>query len=156
MRHTSGTWIAQNAELCSASKPQPSQPASLRSSPMAGQLVGTSAGLRISIASGASMFNNDSAKRLWSEMNKAIDSSDKIVPCTNSDPDAWFPEPGFSSRNVVALCKACPVNALCLDFALANDEPYGIWGGLSRHQRLALQLKQRRELRTDFEKRQII
>ena len=34
------------------------------------------------------------------------------------------------------VCSHCPVRSLCLEYALANDEKYGVWGGLSRPERL--------------------
>lgn len=34
------------------------------------------------------------------------------------------------------VCSHCPVKDLCLEYALANDEKYGVWGGLSRPERL--------------------
>lgn len=37
-----------------------------------------------------------------------------------------------------AICAACPVVRECLDHALAVREPYGIWGGLTEHERLVL------------------
>jgi WhiB family redox-sensing transcriptional regulator len=37
-----------------------------------------------------------------------------------------------------AVCAGCPVAAACLQSAFANDERYGIWGGLTdRERRLA-------------------
>lgn len=33
------------------------------------------------------------------------------------------------------ICTACPVRNLCLDFALDSGEDYGIWGGLTPHER---------------------
>jgi WhiB family transcriptional regulator, redox-sensing transcriptional regulator len=35
------------------------------------------------------------------------------------------------------------LEALCLEFALANDERFGIWGGLSERERRRLRLQQR-------------
>jgi len=37
-----------------------------------------------------------------------------------------------------AICEACPVRQPCLDHALANDERYGIWGGLTDRERRLL------------------
>lgn len=37
-----------------------------------------------------------------------------------------------------AVCRQCPVRQECLDFALANREPYGIWGGLNETERRRL------------------
>ena len=37
-----------------------------------------------------------------------------------------------------AVCASCPVIAACRAHALAVQEPYGIWGGLSEDERRAL------------------
>ncbi|HEU0132779.1 MAG TPA: WhiB family transcriptional regulator [Mycobacteriales bacterium] len=37
-----------------------------------------------------------------------------------------------------ALCARCPVQDLCLDYALGAGEPHGIWGGLNELQRRRL------------------
>jgi len=37
-----------------------------------------------------------------------------------------------------AICAACPVIKACRAHALAVQEPYGIWGGLSEDDRLAI------------------
>jgi len=37
-----------------------------------------------------------------------------------------------------AVCATCPVIAQCRAHALAVQEPYGIWGGLSEDDRLAI------------------
>ena len=37
-----------------------------------------------------------------------------------------------------AICASCPVIAQCRAHALAVQEPYGIWGGLSEDDRLAI------------------
>ena len=34
-----------------------------------------------------------------------------------------------------ALCSRCPVRQVCLDHALAVDEPFGVWGGLDASER---------------------
>lgn len=34
-----------------------------------------------------------------------------------------------------AVCATCPVIAQCRAYALANREPYGIWGGLGEDER---------------------
>lgn len=34
------------------------------------------------------------------------------------------------------MCASCPVRAVCLEEALANDEDWGIWGGYTRPERL--------------------
>ena len=46
-------------------------------------------------------------------------------------------EPGRPTAAAKAVCAACPVCAACLAHALAYDEPWGIWGGLTTRERVA-------------------
>lgn len=55
--------------------------------------------------------------------------------CAQTDPEAFFPEKGGSTREGKSTCERCPVQAECLDYALENDERFGIWGGLSERER---------------------
>ena len=59
--------------------------------------------------------------------------------CLDSEPDTHFPEKGGSTTDAKAICARCTVTAECLDFALANDERFGIWGGFSERERRRLQ-----------------
>ncbi len=34
-----------------------------------------------------------------------------------------------------AICKVCPVQRECLEFAMVIREPYGIWGGYTESER---------------------
>lgn len=58
--------------------------------------------------------------------------------CAQTDPEAFFPEKGGSTREAKKVCQQCEVRAQCLDYALANDERFGIWGGLSERERRRL------------------
>jgi len=58
--------------------------------------------------------------------------------CAQTDPEAFFPEKGGSTREAKKVCNGCEVRAECLDYALANDERFGIWGGLSERERRRL------------------
>lgn len=58
--------------------------------------------------------------------------------CAQTDPEAFFPEKGGSTREAKRICSGCEVRAECLDYALANDERFGIWGGLSERERRRL------------------
>lgn len=55
--------------------------------------------------------------------------------CPQTDPDAFYPEKGGSTEAAKAICRRCPVKKECLDFALDNDERFGIWGGFSERER---------------------
>ena len=58
--------------------------------------------------------------------------------CAQTDPEAFFPEKGGSTREAKRICSGCDVRAECLDYALAHDERFGIWGGLSERERRRL------------------
>ncbi|WP_081710038.1 WhiB family transcriptional regulator [Arthrobacter sp. 35W] len=58
--------------------------------------------------------------------------------CAQTDPEAFFPEKGGSTRDAKKVCGACNVRAQCLEYALSNDERFGIWGGLSERERRRL------------------
>jgi WhiB family redox-sensing transcriptional regulator len=65
--------------------------------------------------------------------------------CRRADTDLFFhPEgergPSRSNREAAAkaICAGCPVLRQCRDAALAAQEPYGVWGGLSEHERETL------------------
>ncbi len=57
--------------------------------------------------------------------------------CAQTDPEAFFPEKGGSTREAKRICAGCEVRAECLEYALSNDERFGIWGGLSERERSA-------------------
>lgn len=61
--------------------------------------------------------------------------------CAQTDPEAFFPEKGGSTREAKRVCLTCDVRGECLEYALAHDERFGIWGGLSERERR--KLKQR-------------
>jgi WhiB family redox-sensing transcriptional regulator len=58
--------------------------------------------------------------------------------CAQTDPEAFFPEKGGSTRDAKKICASCDVKAQCLEYALQNDERFGIWGGLSERERRKL------------------
>lgn len=58
--------------------------------------------------------------------------------CAQTDPEAFFPEKGGSTREAKKICGQCEVSAECLEYALQNDERFGIWGGLSERERRRL------------------
>jgi len=58
--------------------------------------------------------------------------------CAQTDPEAFFPEKGGSTRDAKKICTTCEVKGECLEYALQNDERFGIWGGLSERERRKL------------------
>ncbi len=73
--------------------------------------------------------------------------------CTQVDPDLFYPEKGGSTREAKKTCLACPVRARhlggsgeCLDYALAHQERYGIWGGVAERERRGMINRQQQRI----------
>ncbi|GFG72712.1 hypothetical protein MBOT_00770 [Mycobacterium botniense] len=64
--------------------------------------------------------------------------------CTETDPEIFFPDKGGSVRDAKKICRRCDVRAECLDYALANGERFGVWGGLSERERRPMHRRARR------------
>lgn len=74
--------------------------------------------------------------RVDEEENPLAWQSDSL--CAQTDPEAFFPEKGGSTRDAKKICSTCEVRTQCLEYALENDERFGIWGGLSERERRKL------------------
>lgn len=61
--------------------------------------------------------------------------------CAQTNPEAFFPEKGGSTRDAKKVCGGCDVKSTCLEYAIENDERFGIWGGLSERERRKLRRK---------------
>ena len=60
--------------------------------------------------------------------------------CLGQETDLFFPEPGTKgaakqAEEVKAFCKICFVSSDCLEYALKNEEAFGIWGGTTPKER---------------------
>jgi WhiB family redox-sensing transcriptional regulator len=58
--------------------------------------------------------------------------------CAQTDPEAFFPEQGGSTREAKRVCGRCEVQPECLEYALDTRQRYGVWGGLSERERRKL------------------
>lgn len=69
--------------------------------------------------------------------------------CRGVDSEVFFPARGDREAETAAktICAQCPVIRECLDFALDNREPLGIWAGTSARERGRL-LERRLTIRT--------
>lgn len=71
------------------------------------------------------------------------------APCAEANPDDFFPEKGRTYGYAKLICNgdaeigvpACPVRVQCLAWAVDNNEPHGVWGGLSPAERETLKKK---------------
>lgn len=89
---------------------------------LAGPSVGPSVG------PDAGLLEAEDVELMWQE--RAL--------CAQTDPEAFFPEKGGSTREAKKVCLGCDVRGECLEYALAHDERFGIWGGLSERERRRL------------------
>ena len=76
-------------------------------------------------------------------VRRAVEEDDPLAwqtdaLCAQTDPEAFFPEKGGSTRDAKKICASCEVRNQCLEYALKNDERFGIWGGLSERERRKL------------------
>lgn len=62
--------------------------------------------------------------------------------CRGTNPDRFFVRGAAQARPAQQLCRSCEVKDACLEYALANDIDFGVWGGLTERQRRTLQRRQ--------------
>lgn len=75
--------------------------------------------------------------------------------CLASDPGLFFPEKGGTAYGAAQFAKdicngktgprdrPCPVLQECLEWAIVNNEGFGVWGGLSERERRRLRRERR-------------
>lgn len=71
--------------------------------------------------------------------------------CRDTDPELFFPigTTGGALLQIEqarAVCRQCPVQADCLDFALTTNQDSGIWGGTSEEERRRLRQAHRSQI----------
>ena len=63
--------------------------------------------------------------------------------CRLHPPATFFPSDGVGVDKARKICRDCPVQARCLDYALTERIDHGVWGGCSERERRRI-LKSRR------------
>lgn len=64
--------------------------------------------------------------------------------CRGVDPEIFYPVSDEEAEAAKSVCGQCDVRETCLEFALANREREGVWGGATERERRRL-LRQRRK-----------
>ncbi|HEY0716138.1 MAG TPA: WhiB family transcriptional regulator [Streptosporangiaceae bacterium] len=72
--------------------------------------------------------------------------------CLGADTELFFPVGALGPaaadvRAAKALCGHCPVQDVCLSYALDTGQTAGIWGGCDENERRSARLRQRRYAR---------
>lgn len=65
-------------------------------------------------------------------------SWDEDARCRDLDPELFFANRPTFERRAKAVCARCGVRDRCLAFALESRAEYGVWGGLTGRERMAL------------------
>jgi WhiB family transcriptional regulator, redox-sensing transcriptional regulator len=77
----------------------------------------------------------------------------ELGSCTREDPELFFPvgTSGLAAEQTaraIAVCRACPVRAICLEWALDTCQDAGVWGGLDEEERRQIRRARRRARET--------
>jgi WhiB family redox-sensing transcriptional regulator len=67
----------------------------------------------------------------------------RLGACQSVDSDVFFPPATFENKEArqlresraKAICHGCEVRVECLEWAVAIQEPHGVWGGLNESER---------------------
>lgn len=71
----------------------------------------------------------------------------ELALCKDRDTNDFYPEMGVKGaakqvREMKVFCRQCSVILDCLDYALENDEQFGIWGGMTPKERSRIRRQQ--------------
>jgi len=71
----------------------------------------------------------------------------ELANCRGLDTNVFYPAEtdGPTVQRAVQVCRGCDVQAECLAYALSIGEQWGIWGGLTEHQRQRLRRSRQRQ-----------
>ena len=64
--------------------------------------------------------------------------------CRGIEPDIFYPVSDEEAEEAKAICAECAVRQPCLEYALANRERDGVWGGATERERRRI-IRQRRK-----------
>jgi WhiB family redox-sensing transcriptional regulator len=63
--------------------------------------------------------------------------------CRDLPPATFFPSDGVGVDHARQVCGECPVQAACLEYALAHRIDHGVWGGASERERRRIARRRR-------------
>lgn len=55
--------------------------------------------------------------------------------CARVDGELWYPDVGSNPNMAKRICQGCPSKVPCLQWALDNNETYGVWGATTAMER---------------------
>ena len=75
-------------------------------------------------------------------------ASYELPLCAQTDQSFFFPDKSDNSDAAIArsICALCMHKQECLDWAIATNEEFGIWGGASPRQRRRIKEKRKKSI----------
>lgn len=67
----------------------------------------------------------------------------ETAACRHVPVEIFYPATDAEAEPAKIVCRGCPVRELCLELALAADERFGVWGGLTPSERRSLAARRR-------------
>jgi WhiB family transcriptional regulator, redox-sensing transcriptional regulator len=64
--------------------------------------------------------------------------------CRGVEPEIFYPVSEEEAEEAKAICEACTVREMCLEYALSNRERDGVWGGATERERRRMVRQRRR------------
>jgi WhiB family redox-sensing transcriptional regulator len=77
-------------------------------------------------------------ERMFADLLGGTEEWQERALCAQTDPEAFFPEKGGTTGDAKRICRRCEVRGECLEYALAGNVKFGIWGGLTERERKRL------------------
>lgn len=77
----------------------------------------------------------------YKKLMKAIEEAPAIPGCQTTDPEIFFPDKDEANglyNMAKQLCYQCPVQKMCLEYAIKTEQDHGVWGGLTVMERRRL------------------
>lgn len=103
---------------------------------------------------GANVLYPEDVKKLEEEYGRPLTEDELEEEQTRKRNRIFFPARGESTTTARAFCDACPVQLVCLEYALRNGIKHGVWGGTPyrtrrRTLRIRKMIKDGREIGTE-------
>lgn len=64
--------------------------------------------------------------------------------CRGMEKSLFYPPTGHRPTQALVICRGCPVRKECAEYALEQNQHWGVWGGLTERQRFDVK-RHRRE-----------
>jgi Transcription factor WhiB len=87
--------------------------------------------------------SDQSGSRFWLDaLVSEVPRFDQAA-CAETDPEVFFPVDNGSHLPAKAICGSCVERCRCLAWALESGQQFGIYGGMTPHERRRLLMRRR-------------